>query len=316
MSPQDADLIDQVRDGDVSAYGALYERHVDAAYALARHLTRSPADADDLVSESFARVLGTLRAGRGPDVAFRPYLLTTVRHTAYDRSRRDRRVQPTDEIDTAEVEPFVDPAVAELERTLAARAFRALPERWQAVLWYTEVENLSPAQVAPLLGLTANGITSLAYRAREGLRQAYLQVHLADTDTDTEASAACHAVAGQLGAWTRSGLAGRERNRVAAHLRGCARCHALAEELATVNQSLRVVLAPLVLGAAAAGYLAVAGNALDVTRAATGPNVRQVLGVVTAAAVAAGAVLAALLLRPDDDARPAPTPPPITTTTR
>jgi DNA-directed RNA polymerase specialized sigma24 family protein len=43
-----------------------------------------------------------------------------------------------------------------------------LPERWQAVLWHTEIEGSRPAEVASLLGLTANGVAALGYRAREG----------------------------------------------------------------------------------------------------------------------------------------------------
>jgi len=39
------------------------------------------------------------------------------------------------------------------------------------VLWHTEIEGARPAEVAALLGLTANGVAALAYRAPEGLRQ-------------------------------------------------------------------------------------------------------------------------------------------------
>jgi RNA polymerase sigma factor (sigma-70 family) len=183
----DAELIDSVRIGEIAAYGTLYERHTTAAQNLARQLARSGAEADDLVSEAFARVLDTLRAGKGPDTAFRAYLLTTLRHTAYDKTRKDKRLDLAEDltdvggaVGEALTVQFSDTAVAGLERTMAAEAFAKLPERWQAVLWHTEIEQQSPADVAPLLGLTANGVSALAYRAREGLRQAYLQVHLAD----------------------------------------------------------------------------------------------------------------------------------------
>ncbi|MGH3879513.1 MAG: sigma-70 family RNA polymerase sigma factor, partial [Actinophytocola sp.] len=253
--PSDAELIDAVRKGTVSAYGSLYQRHVSSAYNLARQLTRSPAEADDLVSEAFAKVLDTLRAGRGPDSAFRAYLLTALRHTAYDKTRRDRKIELSDDVETAGgaslAEPFSDTAVAGLERSLAAQAFARLPERWQAVLWHTEIEGQSPADVAPILGLTANGVSALAYRAREGLRQAYLQVHLAEI---TELR--CRATAERLGAWTRQGLAKREKAQVEAHLDECERCRALAAELADVNGAMRGFVAPLVLGIGAAGYLA------------------------------------------------------------
>ncbi|HVV19444.1 MAG TPA: sigma-70 family RNA polymerase sigma factor [Pseudonocardiaceae bacterium] len=260
--PSDAELIESVRAGRPDAYGPLYERHVSAAYNLARQLARSSAEADDLVSEAFARVLDTLRAGRGPDSAFRAYLLTSLRHVAYDKTRRDKRVELTEDVTTVSgvstekiSEPFKDTAVAGLERSLAAKAFARLPERWQAVLWHTEIEGQSPAEVAPLLGLTANGVSALAYRAREGLRQAYLQVHLAETTAGR-----CQATAEKLGAWTRGGLSKRETAQVEAHLDECDRCRALAAELADVNGGLRVI-ATLVLGAGAAGYLATTAKA-------------------------------------------------------
>ncbi|WP_051400286.1 sigma-70 family RNA polymerase sigma factor [Haloechinothrix halophila] len=257
----DAELIAAVRDGDLAAYGTLYERHVSAAYNLARQLARSSSEADDLVSEAFAKVLDTLRAGKGPDSAFRAYLLTALRHTAYDKTRKDKRVDLNEDMSEATgalggalTVPFSDTAVAGLERSMAAKAFAKLPERWQAVLWHTEIEQQSPAEVAPILGLTPNSVSALAYRAREGLRQAYLQVHLAET---TEKR--CRATADRLGAWTRDGLSKRERAQVEAHLDECERCRALAAELADVNGALRAVIAPLVLGGAALAYLATAG---------------------------------------------------------
>jgi RNA polymerase sigma factor (sigma-70 family) len=125
----DAALIVLVRSGEISAYADLYPRHVASAYNLAHQLTRSPAEADDLVAEAFRKVMEQLTAGRGPDSAFRPYLLTTVRHTAYDTTRRDRRIElhdDLDEVNGAKPEsvsvPFIDAAVAGPERSLAARA--------------------------------------------------------------------------------------------------------------------------------------------------------------------------------------------------
>ncbi|WP_424190262.1 sigma-70 family RNA polymerase sigma factor [Actinokineospora sp. G85] len=304
QGPSDADLISSVRGGAVSAYGELYERHVASARNLARQLARSPAEADDLVSEAFAKVLDTLRQGKGPDAAFRAYLLTALRHTAYDKTRRERKVELTEDVTQVSgvkpesvTVPFADPAVAGLERTMAARAFAALPERWQAVLWHTEVEGQSPAQVGPLLGLSPNGVSALAYRAREGLRQAYLQVHLVDSSDE-----ACRASANRLGAWVRGGLSTRERAQVESHLDGCARCRALVAELTEVNGSLRAVVAPVVLGPLAAAYLAASAATTGLAAGGSGGaaagaavGVRQgvlagVSGAVVAAAVAVGVV--------------------------
>jgi len=329
QGPSDAELIDAVRSGQVDAFGSLYERHVSAAYNLARQLARSRAESDDLVSEAFARVLDTLRAGRGPDSAFRAYLLTALRHVAYDKTRRDRKVELTDDVTTVSgvatekiSEPFRDTAMAGLERSLAAKAFARLPERWQAVLWHTEIEGQAPAEVAPLLGLTANGVSALAYRAREGLRQAYLQVHLAETTAGR-----CRATTEKLGAWTRGGLSKRETAQVEAHLDECERCRTLAAELADVNGGLRVI-AILVLGVGMAGYLATtakasagvalvaagtSGGAAAGAAGAAGSVPRQFVGV--GASVAALAAVLAIALTGGGvqhiPAAAAPQPPPV-----
>ncbi|MFI6097318.1 sigma-70 family RNA polymerase sigma factor [Lentzea sp. NPDC051213] len=310
QGPSDAELIESVRGGTIDAYGQLYERHVAAAYNLARQLARSQAEADDLVSEAFAKVLDTLRAGRGPDSAFRAYLLTALRHTAYDKTRRDKKVDLTEDMtDVAPPVMFSDTAVAGLERSLAARAFAALPERWQMVLWHTEIEGQSPADVAPLLGLTANGVSALAYRAREGLKQQYLQMHLAETDAER-----CKATVDRLGAWTRAGLSKREATQVEAHLDECGRCRALAAELADVNGALRIFVAPLVLGIGATTYLAVAGTTTAVVGAgaaaggagAVGASIpRQLVTVGGSAAAVAAAVVIALTAGGGNQQQPA-----------
>jgi RNA polymerase sigma factor (sigma-70 family) len=250
--PGDAGLIQAVREGSTEAYGELYERHVGAARSLARYLCPSPSEADDAVSEAFAKMLQVLQDGGGPDEAFRAYLLRALRNKVYDRARRDKKISFTDDLESqAPAEPFVDTAEAELERSLAARAFKQLPERWQTVLWHTAVEDQSPSDVATILGTSPNNVTSLAYRAREGLRQAYLDCYLAD-DPDNP----CAQWVGQLGAHARGGLSARNGDQLDQHLAGCPSCTALFAELRDVSGSMRAVLGPVVLGAAAAGYFA------------------------------------------------------------
>ncbi len=251
----DAELITAVRSGESAAFGVLYERHASAARAVARQYSNAQADAEDAVADAFQRVFSTIQGGAGPDVAFRAYLFTVVRRVAMTRIEGTRRVQTTDDMETFEaaigpVESTEEPTLAGFERSVVSRAYKSLPERWQAVLWYTEVENLTAAEIAPVLGLTANGVAALAYRAREGLRQAYLQQHLA-----TPSSEACTIVNAKLGAYVRGGLAKRETALVESHLDECGHCRALVLELGDVNHGMRAIIAPLVLGAIAIGVL-------------------------------------------------------------
>ncbi|MCE9620922.1 MAG: sigma-70 family RNA polymerase sigma factor [Actinomycetia bacterium] len=168
----DAELIDHTRAGDADAYGELYRRHFQAARAAARALTHNCADADDLISEAFVRVLRASRSGGGPDVSFRPYLVAAVRNVFYDRLRCSREL-PSDVMIDEVKGALLDTDNEREEDAFATAAFAALPERWQRVLWQTEVEGRSAAEIAPLLGLAPNAVAALAYRAREGLRLAY-----------------------------------------------------------------------------------------------------------------------------------------------
>jgi RNA polymerase sigma factor (sigma-70 family) len=253
----DADLIRAVRSGHAAAYGILYERHADAARRLARQFSQAPADVDDVVAETFARVLATIRRGAGPSKAFRPYLLTAVRHVALDHLRDRRRQLPTDYADLPDPgEPYIDPADASLERSLVTRAFAALPERWSAVLWHTEVEQAKPAEVALLLGISRKSVAALRYRAREGLRQAYLQMHLSEATR-----AECAPIPAMLGGYVRNALSAPDARQVSAHLGRCADCRAAHEELTAISDAMRGVLAPAILGSQGAAYLAHASQA-------------------------------------------------------
>ena len=246
----DAELIERARSGDTRAFGELWRRHYRSAARVARQFTSS-IDADDLVSEAYARIYQRVLAGGGPTGAFRPYLYTTIRNLASSWGAASRDIQ-VDMIEDFEDDRIPDdPAAWALDRTLTARAFRSLPERWQTVLWYTEVEGMDPHEVAPLMGMTANGVAALSYRAREGLRKAWLQAHV----SDATASGECQWSMSRLGEHARDGLSTRDRERLTVHLAGCSKCTIVSEEVEEVGSHLAMVMLPLVLGGVAGGSL-------------------------------------------------------------
>ena len=196
-------------------YEELYIEHAPAARRVALSMVARDV-ADDIVAEAFTRVLGAIRAGGGPGLAFRAYLLTAVRNTANDWLRASRRTTVIGDLDQ-DLEDRVPEenmglaqlsrgpeaeAEAQAEARLVAAAFGRLPTRWRAVLWQLEVEGKAPAAIAPMFGLSANGVSALAVRAREGLRQAYLQQHIG-----RNIPASCQSYAAALGADARGQLA-------------------------------------------------------------------------------------------------------------
>ncbi len=250
LTTSDTELIESARSGDTSAFAELWRRHYRSAARVARQFTSS-IDADDLVSEAYARIFQRVLAGGGPTGAFRPYLYTTIRNLASSWGAASHDVQ-VDVIEEFEDERIPDdPGSWALDRTLTAKAFRSLPDRWQTVLWYTEVEGMDPHEVAPLMGLTANGVAALSYRAREGLRTAWLQAHISNAGTSAE----CKWTMARLGDRARNGLTPREKERVELHLLDCTKCAVISEEVEEVGSHLALVMVPLLLGGVAGGAL-------------------------------------------------------------
>lgn len=222
---------------DAAVCDLLYRRHRRAALAYARTCCRTPQDAEDLVSEAFARTLQAVRSGAGPRGPWRAYLLAVVRHTAMQWRDDDRSTLLTADFDTwcQQAAAGGDPQrrlLAIEDRRLLARSFRTLPARWQAVLWHTLVEEDPPHEVAARLGISPGAVTSLAFRAREGLREAFLLAHLA-----TASDGRCGHFSHMLGsAVRRSGT--RRPRALARHLAGCEDCARSYEELVDLNAAM------------------------------------------------------------------------------
>ncbi|MEW2296026.1 sigma-70 family RNA polymerase sigma factor [Streptomyces sp. NPDC006743] len=304
VPPSDADLIARMRAGDDTAYEDLYRRHADAVRRYARTCCRDADTADDLTAEVFAAMLQAVRGGSGPEHAVRAYLLTSVRRVAARWTRTARREQLVDDFavfaaqaartpeasgDTATLGSFgagLDlgadvRAMREAEQSMAMRAFRSLPERWQAVLWHTEVEDESPSEVATLFGLDANGTRVLASRAREGLKQAYLQAHVSPALTDDEE---CARYADQLGGYARRKLRTRAERGLRKHLEECARCRLAAVQIEEVASGI-----PAVVPVAVIGWFGAAGYAKALGLLAGGAGAAGAAGAAAAAGGAGGA---------------------------
>ncbi|MEU9132070.1 sigma-70 family RNA polymerase sigma factor [Kitasatospora sp. NPDC048540] len=222
----------------------VFKRHHSAVLAYARSYCRDPQTAQDLAAEAYASTYLSVARGRGPRHAWRPYLMACVRRTAMEWSAqtRDRVVLPEDFNTWAERlagDAETEGALLAAEETaLIARAYRSLPERWQVLLWFFVVEGEPAAAVAQRMSMTPSGVRSLAARAREGLREAYLRAHV-DEGTDLE----CRYFTALLAGAVRR--PGRRRGReLAQHLEECRGCVRVAAEFRRANR--RIVTTSLV----------------------------------------------------------------------
>ncbi|WP_186762860.1 sigma-70 family RNA polymerase sigma factor [Lentzea tibetensis] len=222
----EARLVEAMRSGNQEAFSELYRRNFAAARGLACKLLGTAQGADDLVAEAFVKVFTRIIAGGGPTSMFRAYLLTTVRTTFYKQLDRDRMIDRHADITEAMLPADDRDPVDQLEAQLAMKALASLPERWRTVLVLLELERLTTSAVADLLGLRPNAVAALAFRARDALRVAYVQMHV-----KAAAEEACRESVDNLAALLCGRLAQARRQRVRDHLRVCEPCAAAATEV-------------------------------------------------------------------------------------
>jgi RNA polymerase sigma-70 factor, ECF subfamily len=152
--------------------------HLDAAYNLARWLTRNDDDAQDVVQEAVLRALRYFAGFRGDNA--RPWLLQVVRHTcfAWMKQNRPQEIVPLDESEDAwqvpgpaSEEPHVIAQRSE-DRTLINHALAALPIAFREVLVLREMEDLSYKEIATIADVPVGTVMSRLARGRALMRQA------------------------------------------------------------------------------------------------------------------------------------------------
>jgi len=155
--------------------------HLDAALNLARWLTRSPADADDVVQEAMLRAFRGFDGVRGGEV--KPWLLTIVRNScmtwASGVRRRGHVALPDEDIandDSALAATAPDPEKAAIDVDQGkklAHALEALPEEFRTALVLREWEDMSYKQIAEVTGVPIGTVMSRLARARALLKEAW-----------------------------------------------------------------------------------------------------------------------------------------------
>ena len=241
--PTDELLLSDVREGKLDSFGVLYERYVSMARAIAYKHTSNNTLSEDIVSEAFVRVLQALKNGKGPRTFMGGYLATTIAHLAAENGLIAQKEVPSEE-EHLESMGSLDETVLKLhESDELISAFTGLPERWQTVLWMTEVEDKKPREVAQIMNFSANAVSALATRARESLREGFLRAHQNAPKTDECAQYSPH-----LSSMVRGSLTKKRSEALRLHLAVCSYCTSEYLTLAGINKSMRVWVFPVLAG--------------------------------------------------------------------
>jgi RNA polymerase sigma-70 factor (ECF subfamily) len=157
--------------GDRARFEQTVLPHLDAAYNLARWLTRNDHDADDVLQEAMLRAYRHFGGLRGEA---RPWLLAVVRNACWSwlQANRPADVEPLDDDIADDSLPGPEAALARtLDRRRLNEAIAALPAQFREVLVLRELEDLSYRDIARVAGIPIGTVMSRLARARRLLAE-------------------------------------------------------------------------------------------------------------------------------------------------
>ena len=160
-------LVARAKAGDLGALEQVYRAHERGVYTLARRLTRTAEDAEDVLQETFLEVCRSLGSWRG-DGSLWGWIRTIAASKALMRYRREK-IREADALEESE-EPGRSSDDVPLRLDLES-ALSRLAERTRAVVWLHDVEGYTHEEIAELMGMTTSFSKSQLARAHQKLRR-------------------------------------------------------------------------------------------------------------------------------------------------
>lgn len=162
--PPDDVLVRLICQGDEDALSVLYRRYVEAIYRFVLAQVRDVQDAEDLTSETFARMLRSLSGFRG-EASFKNWLYQIARNAVRNHRRAAgyRRTVPLSP--RLAEEPLQEPVADNADQSRVIELLRPLPPRYRQVLELRFLDGHSIEETAQRMGVTVGNAKVLQHRA-------------------------------------------------------------------------------------------------------------------------------------------------------
>lgn len=176
-------LVCAAQAGDEAALSALYSRHAKPVYRVLRGLTRSEADAEELLQDVFIKAFASLHRYQPQESArFVSWLMTIARNSVFNQRRKLGRLEPLTPQHLAGLEqPDTTAGSTQDLRSALLSILAELPERDRWIITLRYGGELTADEVAAQCGVTAENIRKVTQRQR-----AYLKARLESLGFDHE----------------------------------------------------------------------------------------------------------------------------------
>ena len=157
-------------DGDSEVFAELYRTHIDRMKSIAYNHLGSISDAEDAIQETFLKIHRAAGTFTG-EAAFSTWIYRILINTCYDHLRkRQRRIQeaPIDDVITTE---RAGNSIDDVKRMALRRMLAELPEQRRSVFTLFEIEGLSHAEIAQILGITEGNSKWILFATKKQLQE-------------------------------------------------------------------------------------------------------------------------------------------------
>lgn len=173
---EDAQLIQQAKDGDADAFGELYERYAEHVFRFIYSQTSNRLDAEDLTADVFLKSWRSLSNYEERGFSFSAYLFRIARNVLIDSRRRQKPVDPLseDEIMNLPETMISNPSAMLAKKVQHKELFRIMSqmrEDYRTVLVLRFLNDLSPEETSQVMGRSIGAVRVLQHRALISLRK-------------------------------------------------------------------------------------------------------------------------------------------------
>jgi len=169
----DARLIERAKQGEVEAFGCLYERYLESIYRYIRTRVAEERTAEDLTETVFLRSFESLSRYKEKGLRFSAFLYQIARNLLVDHYRQKEEELPLESVDQISVSPSrIDDIIVIQDQVDRLRVgLEALPEEYREIIRLRVLLELSTTECAEWIGRSEGAVRVLLHRAMKALKR-------------------------------------------------------------------------------------------------------------------------------------------------